>query len=202
MIVVGLTGSIGMGKSTTARFFADEGIPVHDADATVHDLYQAEAVEPVERAFPGTTKSGAIDRQELSRQLAGKPDGFKRLEAIVHPLVQERERRFLDQQRRAGTNFVLLDIPLLFENHREKAVDVVVVATCDPNIQRERVLSRPNMTEEKFQLILSRQMPDREKRKKADFLVDTGHGKDAARSRVSEIVKILRAGKMSEIANA
>lgn len=202
MIIVGLTGSIGMGKSTTARFFADEGIPVHDADATVHDLYQTEAVELVERAFPGTTISGVVDRRELSRQLAGKPEGFKRLEAIVHPLVQERERRFLEDQKRSDANLVLLDIPLLFENHREKAVDVVVVVTCDPDIQRERVLARPNMTEEKFQLILSRQTPDWEKRKKADFLVDTGQGKDAAQSRVREIVESLRAGKMSENVDA
>lgn len=202
MIIVGLTGSIGMGKSTTARFFADEGIPVHDADATVHDLYQTEAVELVERAFPGTTISGVVDRRELSRQLAGKPEGFKRLEAIVHPLVQERERRFLEDQKRSDANLVLLDIPLLFENHREKAVDVVVVVTCDPDIQRERVLARPNMTEEKFQLILSRQTPDWEKRKKADFLVDTGLGKDAARSRVREIVESLQAGKMSENVDA
>jgi dephospho-CoA kinase len=202
MIIVGLTGSIGMGKSTTARFFADEGIPVHDADATVHDLYQTEAVELVERAFPGTTISGVVDRRELSQQLAGKPEGFKRLEAIVHPLVQERERRFLEDQKRSDAKLVLLDIPLLFENHREKAVDVVVVVTCDPDIQRERVLARPNMTKEKFQLILSRQMPDREKRKKADFLVDTGLGKDAARSRVREIVESLQAGKMSENVDA
>lgn len=202
MIIVGLTGSIGMGKSTTARFFADEGIPVHDADATVHDLYQTEAVELVERAFPGTTISGVVDRRELSRQLAGKPEGFKRLEAIVHPLVQERERRFLEDQKRSDANLVLLDIPLLFENHREKSVDVVVVVTCDPDIQRERVLARPNMTEEKFQLILSRQTPDWEKRKKADFLVDTGQGKDAARSRVREIVESLQAGKMSENVDA
>lgn len=202
MLIVGLTGSIGMGKSTTAKFFAEEGIPVNDADAVVHDLYQSEAVEPVSRAFPGTAKNGVIDRQELSKQLALKSDGFKHLEAIVHPLVRARERRFLEHQRQSSTDIVLLDIPLLFEGGREDAVDVIVVVTCDPEIQRNRVLARPNMTEEKFGLILSRQMPDREKREKADFLIDTGKGMDVARERVRDIIKSLRAGKLSERTDA
>lgn len=202
MIIVGLTGSIGMGKSTTAKFFAEEGIPVNDADAVVHDLYRAEAVEPVGRAFPGTIKNDIIDRQELSRQLAANSDGFKKLEAIVHPLVRRREGQFLDHHRQAGADIVLLDIPLLFESGRENAVDAIVVVSCDPQIQRSRVLARPNMTEEKFELILSRQTSDVEKRQKADFVIDTGHGLDAARERVSCIVKSLRAGKMSEKSDA
>ncbi|MGF9566335.1 dephospho-CoA kinase [Neorhizobium sp. JUb45] len=202
MIIVGLTGSIGMGKSTTAKFFAEEGIPVNDADAVVHDLYQSEAVKPVGQAFPGTIKNGIIDRQELSRQLAENSDGFKTLEAIVHPLVRQREGHFLDRQRHAGAGIVLLDIPLLFESGRENAVDVIVVVSCDPKIQRQRVLARPNMTEEKFELILSRQIPDLEKRQKADFVIDTGDGLDAARKRVSGIIKSLRAGKMSEKSDA
>lgn len=202
MVIVGLTGSIGMGKTTTARFFAEEGIPVNDADAVVHDLYRTDAVEPVEREFPGSVKNGVVDRQELSRQLASRTDGFERLEAIVHPLVRERERQFLDHQKKAGADIVLLDIPLLFESDRENAVDAIVVVTCDPDIQRERVLARSNMTEEKFRLILSRQMPDQEKRQKADFLIYTGHGLDVAQTRVQAIIKSLRAGILSEKTDA
>ena len=192
MIVIGLTGSIGMGKSTTAKMFADEGVPVNDADAVVHDLYRTDAVVPVGEAFPGTVKDGAIDRAELSRQLSAAPEKFKQLEAIVHPLVRRREVEFLARHRQAGTDLVLLDIPLLFEVKGEDRVDVIVVVTCDPQIQRERVLARPGMTEEKLAMILSRQMPDAEKRQRADFLVDTGLGMEAARARVHEIVAKLR----------
>ncbi|MEB2845239.1 dephospho-CoA kinase [Rhizobiales bacterium RZME27] len=202
MIIIGLTGSIGMGKTTTARFFSEEGIAVNDADAVVHDLYKTDAVEPVGREFPGSVKNGAVDRQELSKQLAEQSDGFKRLEAIVHPLVRERERRFLDRQKQAGADIVVLDIPLLFESGRDDVMDTIVVVTSDPEIQRERVLARPAMTEEKFRLILSRQTPDREKRQKADFLVDTGNGMDPARTRVRAIIKSLRAGILSEKTDA
>jgi len=192
MIVIGLTGSIGMGKSTTAKMFAVEGVPVNDADAVVHDLYRTDAVAPVGDAFPGTVKDGIIDRLELSRQLAAAPEKFKQLEAIVHPLVRRREAEFLARQREAGTDLVLLDIPLLFEVKGEDRVDVIVVVTCDPQIQRERVLARPGMTEEKLAMILSRQMPDAEKRQRADFLVDTGLGMEAARAKVHQIVTRLR----------
>ena len=192
MIVIGLTGSIGMGKSTTAKMFADEGVPVNDADAVVHDLYRTDAVVPVGEAFPGTVKDGVIDRAELSRQLSAAPEKFKQLEAIVHPLVRRREVEFLTRHRESGTDFVLLDIPLLFEVKGEDRVDVIVVVTCDPQIQRERVLARPGMTEEKLAMILSRQMPDAEKRQRADFLVDTGLGMEAARAKVHEIVAQLR----------
>ncbi|MCJ9749458.1 dephospho-CoA kinase [Neorhizobium sp. BETTINA12A] len=198
MIVIGLTGSIGMGKSTTAKMFAEEGVPVNDADAVVHDLYRTDAVAPVGEAFPGTVKDGVIDRQELSRQLSAAPEKFQALEAIVHPLVRKREVDFLSRHREAGTDLVLLDIPLLFEVKGEDRVDVIVVVTCDPQIQRDRVLARPGMTEEKLAMILSRQMPDAEKRKRADFLVDTGLGLDAARERVREIIASLKAGKTSE----
>jgi dephospho-CoA kinase len=197
MIIIGLTGSIGMGKSTTAKMFAEAGIPVNDADAVVHDLYRGEAVGPVEHAFPGTVKEGVVDRQELSRRLAGDPAALRRLESIVHPLVRKREADFLAQHRALNSDMVLLDIPLLFEAGGEARVDVIVVVTCDPQIQRERVLARPNMTEEKLDMILSRQMPDAEKRKRADFLVDTGHGMEAARARVEEIIAALRSGTMS-----
>ncbi len=192
MIVIGLTGSIGMGKSTTAKMFADEGVPVNDADAVVHDLYRTDAVVPVGEAFLGTVKDGVIDRAELSRQLSAAPEKFKQLEAIVHPLVRRREVEFLNRHREAGTDLVLLDIPLLFEVKGEDRVDVIVVVTCDPQIQRERVLARPGMTEEKLAMILSRQMPDAEKRQRADFLVDTGLGMEAARAKVHEIVAQLR----------
>ncbi|MGI2036007.1 dephospho-CoA kinase [Rhizobium panacihumi] len=202
MIIIGLTGSIGMGKTTTAKFFAEEGVPVNDSDAVVHDLYRSDAVEPVGEAFPYAIRDGVVDRQALARQLAANADGFKRLEAIVHPLVRQRESQFLDRESQKGAEMVLLDIPLLFETERHNAVDAIVVVTCDPQIQRERVLARPDMTEEKFELILARQMPDQEKRQKADFLIDTGHGLDTARARVRQIIKSLRAGKLSEKTDA
>jgi dephospho-CoA kinase len=198
MIVVGLTGSIGMGKSTTADMFEQEGIPVNDADAVVHELYRGEAVGPVVGAFPGTLKDGAIDRQELSRQLSVDPGKLRLLESIVHPLVRRREADFLNHYREAGTEIAVLDIPLLFETGGEERVDVVVVVTCDPQIQRQRVLARPGMSEDKLKMILARQVPDREKRKKADFVIDTGAGMDAARQRVREIISSLKAGNMSD----
>ncbi|MGX5721061.1 dephospho-CoA kinase [Shinella zoogloeoides] len=188
MIVLGLTGSIGTGKSTTAAMFRDLGVPVHDADATVHDLYRAEAVAPVAALFPDALEAGVIDRKALSAVLARSPERFGELEAVIHPLVRARETAFLDAERRNGAPLVLLDIPLLYETGGEKRVDKVVVVTCDPQVQRERVLARPGMTEEKFQLILSRQMPDAEKRRRADFIIDTGRGLDVAREQVEEII--------------
>ncbi|KEQ03333.1 dephospho-CoA kinase [Pseudorhizobium pelagicum] len=202
MIVIGLTGSIGMGKSTTARMFAEAGLAVNDADAVVHDLYRSEAVEPIGKAFPGSIADGSVDRQELARQLAADPSRFKDLEAIVHPLVRQREAQFVQARQAAGDDMIVLDIPLLFEVGGEKRVDVVVVVTCDPRIQRERVLARPGMTVEKFELILARQVPDQVKRRKADFLIDTGEGMEAARSRVDEIIAALRAGRKSETSHA
>ncbi|MCJ8519822.1 dephospho-CoA kinase [Pseudorhizobium tarimense] len=202
MIVVGLTGSIGMGKSTTARMFAEAGIPVNDADAVVHDLYRAEAVAPIGKAFPGTVVDGQVDRQELSRQLAAEPSRFPELEAIVHPLVRARETAFVKKHQSAGDDIVLLDIPLLFEVGVENRVDVIVVVTCDPQVQQDRVLARPGMTMEKFELIRSRQIPDQEKRNKADFLIDTGQGLEAARERVHQIIVALRSGMRSEKSDA
>lgn len=202
MIVIGLTGSIGMGKTTTAAMFAAEGIPVNDADAVVHDLYRSEAVEPMRQAFPGVVVDGIVDRAELARHLRENPADFARLEAIVHPLVREKERAFLEQARAAGEGIVLLDIPLLFETGGQDRVDTVVVVSCDADIQRERVLARPGMTEEKFAMILSRQMPDAEKRKRADFIVDTGQGHDAARCQVREILTSLRERKNRETHDA
>lgn len=198
MIRIGLTGSIGMGKSTSAKLFVEAGIPVNDSDAVVHDLYSGEAVPLVEAAFPGTTAGGRVDRQKLSRKLAGDPSGFKRLEAIVHPLVRDRERQFLERQRKAGADMVVLDIPLLFETGADKRLDKIVVVSCDPQIQRERVLARPGMTEEKFNMILSRQTPDAEKRARADYVIDTSGSIEAAGEQVKEIIADLRRKQQSK----
>ncbi|MGV2066152.1 dephospho-CoA kinase [Agrobacterium sp. 22-226-1] len=193
MIVIGLTGSIGMGKTTTAKLFAGEGVPVLDSDEVVHGLYRAEAVPLIEAAFPGTTVSGTVDRQKLGEVLRQNPANFSRLEEIVHPLVRGRQEAFLEQARKEDRQFALLDIPLLFETGAESRVDKVVVVSCAPEIQRERVLSRPGMTEEKFEMILARQMPDAEKRRRADFIVDSGNGVEAARDQVREILQKLAA---------
>jgi dephospho-CoA kinase len=192
MIRLGLTGSIGMGKSTTSQMFRDEGLQVIDSDAVVHDLYRGEAVPLIERAFPGTTVDGQVDRAKLSARLSAHPEDFKLLEMIVHPLVRKREIETITQARDAGADIIVLDIPLLFESSTESRVDKVVVVTCDPQIQRERVLARPGMTEEKFAMILGRQMPDVEKRHRANFIIDTGLGFDHARAEVSRIVAALR----------
>lgn len=192
MIVIGLTGSIGMGKSTTAALFAKEGIPVNDADRVVHELYRGAAVEPVGKAFPGTVVAGAIDRRELSRQLAENPAKFRLLEEIVHPLVRDRETQFLMEHRKSGVPMVVLDIPLLFEVGGEHRVDRVVLASCDPRTQRDRVLARPGMTLEKFELIVSRQMPDEEKRARADFVIETGNGLEPAREQVRAVIRRIK----------
>ena len=188
MLLLGLTGSIGTGKSTTAKMFAAQGIPVNDADQVVHELYAGEAVPLIEAAFPGTTADGKVDRALLARQLIDNPEGFKRLEAIVHPLVRQKEVAFLEQKRAKGTPAVLLDIPLLYETGGEKRLDKVIVVTCSPETQAERVLARPGMTEEKFKSILARQVPDAEKRQRADFIVDTEQGMEAARAQVRDIL--------------
>ncbi|MCZ7494803.1 dephospho-CoA kinase [Agrobacterium rhizogenes] len=193
MIVIGLTGSIGMGKTTTAKLFAGEGVPVLDSDEVVHGLYRAEAVPLIEATFPGTTVSGAVDRQKLGEILRQNPANFSRLEEIVHPLVRATQEAFLAQARTEDRQFAVLDIPLLFETGAEGRVDKVVVVSCAPEIQRERVLSRPGMTEEKFEMILARQMPDAEKRRRADFIVDSGNGVEAARDQVRQILQKLAA---------
>jgi dephospho-CoA kinase len=188
MIVLGLTGSIGMGKSTTAKFFAEEGVPVHDADATVHRLYESEAVAAIEAAFPGTTTDGKVDRPKLAARVLGDDEARKRLEAIVHPLVRESETKFLSEARARQAPVVVLDIPLLYETGGEQRVDAVVVVSAPPEVQRERVLARPGMTEERFAQILAAQVPDAEKRRRADFVVDTSQGFDAARAQVRDIL--------------
>jgi dephospho-CoA kinase len=193
VIRIGLTGSIGMGKSTTAKMFAAEGVPVHDADATVHALYSGRAAPLIEAAFPGTVTDGKVDRTRLSPHVLGKPDAMKKLEAIVHPLVREEEQLFLQRARADHRRFVMLDIPLLFETGGETRVDAVVVVTADADIQRDRVLARPGMSEDRFEAILAKQMPDAEKRRRAHFLVDTGKGMDPAKRQVRAILKALAA---------
>jgi dephospho-CoA kinase len=188
MLVLGLTGSVGMGKSTTAGFFAEAGVPVHDSDAVVHRLYEGEAVVAVEAAFPGTTVDGKVDRSRLAARVLNDPAALKQLEAIVHPLVHEAERRMLAEAEANGEAVVVMDIPLLFEIGREQRVDAVVVASAPADVQRARVLARPGMTVEKLESILARQMPDSEKRRRADFVVDTSLGFESARAQVGAIL--------------
>jgi dephospho-CoA kinase len=192
MIVLGLTGSIGMGKSTTADLFRAAGVPVHDADATVHALYRGAAVAPIEEAFPGTTRDGAVDREALAARVLGDDTAVKRLEAIVHPLVRAAEVDFLERSRKEGRAVVVLDIPLLFETGGDARVHAVVTVTAPPAIQRTRVLARPGMSEEKFAKILARQLPDADKRRRSHFLVDTARGVDPARLQVLGILRALR----------
>lgn len=188
MFVLGLTGSLGMGKSTTAKFFAEEGVRVHDADAAVHRLYEGDAATKIEAAFPGTTVGGKVDRAALGTRVLEDPAAMRQLEAIVHPLVRAAEERFLEQAGREKANVVVLDIPLLFETGGDKRCDAVVVASAPREIQRARLLERPGMTEQKFAAILAKQMPDEEKRRRADFVVDTSKGFEAARAQVREIL--------------
>jgi dephospho-CoA kinase len=188
MIVLGLTGSIGMGKSTTAKLFAEAGVPVYDADATVHMVYEGEAAPAIEAAFPGTTVDGKVDRNRLSARVVHDAAAIKRLEEIVHPMLRAYHQKFLDEAERSGAPVAVVDVPLLFETGGEKRVDAVVVVTTSPETQRRRILSRDNMSEEKLDAILARQLPDAEKRKRADFIVDTSHGLDPVRDRIRDIL--------------
>jgi dephospho-CoA kinase len=189
MFILGLTGSLGMGKSTTAKFFAEEGVPVHDADAAVHALYAAEAVPLIEAEFPGTTGGGKVDRDKLGKRVLGDAAAIKKLEAIVHPLVRAAEERFLAAAERGGAKVAVLDIPLLFETGGEKRCDAVVVVSAPPDVQRLRAFERPGMDEKKFRAILANQMPDAEKRARADFVVDSGQGFEHARAQVRDILR-------------
>jgi dephospho-CoA kinase len=194
VIVVGLTGSIGMGKSTTATMFREAGVPVYDADAAVHDLYAKDgaAVAPVGEAFPGVVSDGAFDREALRQRVLGDPEALKRLNAIVHPLVGRDRVGFFQQAQAQGADMVVLDIPLLFETGGHANMDAVVVVTAPAELQRERVLARPGMTPERLDAILAQQMADAEKRARAHFVVDTSRGLEAAREQVAEIVAVLR----------
>jgi dephospho-CoA kinase len=195
MIVLGLTGSIGMGKSTTARMFEDAGVPVHDSDATVHKLYAGPAAPLVEEAFPGTVRDGVVDRGLLGSRVLGDKSALARLEAIIHPLVRAEADAFLEQNRKTGAPVIVLDIPLLFETGGRDRVDRVLVVTADAAIQRDRVLSRPGMTPERFEAILASQVPDATKRAAADYVIDTGLGLDHARHAVASVLDDLAGEK-------
>jgi len=188
VIILGLTGSIGMGKSTTARMFIEAGVPVHDSDETVHRLYSGKAAPLIEKEFPGTVIDGVVDRARLAAAVLGDAAALKKLEAIVHPLVREDEKSFLARHRAAGAALVVLDIPLLFEVKATDRVDKVLVVTAPLGVQRQRVLARPGMTEGKFEAILAKQIPDEEKRRLADYVIDTGEGMDAAEKAVRAVV--------------
>lgn len=200
MKIVALTGSIGMGKSATARLFADAGIPVFDSDACVHELYApgGAAVAPVEAAFPGVVRDGSIDRETLARRLREDETGFERLEAIVHPLVAASRNAFLEAADKAGQDMVLLDIPLLFETGGDTLADIVVVVSAPDDVRRERVLQRPGMTPEKLDSIIARQIPDSIKRSKADYVITTADGIEDARRQVDDVIRKIRAGDPGE----
>ena len=189
MFILGLTGSLGMGKSTTAKFFAEEGVPVHDADAVVHGLYAGEGAAAIEAAFPGTATDGKVDREKLAKRVVGDAAAIKRLEGIVHPLVAQARERFLAAAERGGAKVAVLDIPLLYETGGDARCDAVVVVTAPADVQRRRAFERPGMTEEKLAALTAKQMPDAEKRARADFIVDSGQGFDAARAQVREILR-------------
>jgi dephospho-CoA kinase len=188
MFILGLTGSIGMGKSTTAKFFAAEGVPVHDADAVVHRLYEGEATPQIEAAFPGTTQDGKVNREKLGQRVLGDDAAIKRLEAIVHPLVAEARERFLTEAERKGASIAVLDIPLLFETGGDARCDAVVVVSAPADTQRQRAFERAGMTEQKLAAVMAKQIPDEEKRQRADFVVDTSQGFERARAQVREIL--------------
>ncbi|MDR3493065.1 MAG: dephospho-CoA kinase [Ancalomicrobiaceae bacterium] len=192
MIRLGLTGSIGMGKSTTAAMFARVGVPVYDADATVHALYRGAAAPLIEAAFPGTVRDGVVVREELAKRVLGRPEALARLEAIVHPLAEAAEAEFLAEAAANAEPIVVLDIPLLFEVGAERRVDKVVVVSAPAEMQRARVLDRAGMTEERLSQILSRQVPDEEKRRRADFIVDTSRDFAEAEAQVRAILDVLK----------
>jgi dephospho-CoA kinase len=196
MFILGLTGSLGMGKSTTAKFFAAEGVPVHDADAVVHRLYDGAATAAIEAAFPGTTGNGKVDRDRLGKRVLGDAAAIKRLEAIVHPLVAEAREQFLAEAEKAGAPVAVLDIPLLYETGGDARCDAVVVVSAPAEVQRTRAFERPGMSDDKLLAILAKQMPDEEKRARADFVVDTSRGYEAAQAQVRDILQaVAKMGK-------
>lgn len=198
MIVIGLTGSIGMGKTTAGAMFADRAIPVISADEIVHQLYAGRAAGAIETAFPGTVIDGVVDRDRLSKAVLNDERAFRRLESIVHPLVAEEREAFVEKQRAAGQKIVVLDIPLLFEGNAQEIVDRVVVVSCGEDLQRQRVMKRPGMTEEKFRAILARQMPDAQKRARADYVVDTSGTFEQTRRQIDKIIDELNANSQPQ----
>lgn len=192
MLVIGLTGSIGMGKSTAAAYFAERGVPVFDADAEVHRLYEGDAVPAIASAFPAAVRDGRVDRAALAKAIAARSDGLKTLEGLVHPMVVRSELDFLRRQEAKGQAFAVLEIPLLFETDAIDRVDVAIVVSAPPDIQRHRVLARPGMTVEKLEHLLARQLPDAEKRARADFIVDSGAGLSKMHHELDMILESLR----------
>jgi dephospho-CoA kinase len=194
VIVLGLTGSIGMGKSTTAAMFREAGVPVYDADAAVHATYEkgGACVEPLRAAFPGVVRDDAVDREALRQAVLGRPEELKRLGGIVHPIIRGEQRAFFDAAAEAGEDLVVMDVPLLFENGGERHVDAVAVVTAPAEVQRARVLDREGMSPGRLAAILAQQTPDAEKRARADFVIDTGQGLEPVRRQVAEIIAILR----------
>jgi dephospho-CoA kinase len=188
MLLLGLTGSIGMGKSTTAKLFEEAGVPVYDADAMVHRIYEGEAAPVIEAAFPGTTVGGKVDRQKLSARVVHDAAAMKQLESLVHPMLRAHQDAFLARAEQSGAPVAVLDIPLLFETGGETRVDAVVVVTTSPEVQRARILARPQMTPDKLEAILARQLPDAEKRRRADFVVDTSDGLEPVRRQIRDIL--------------
>ncbi len=191
MIVLGLTGSIGMGKSTAAQMFMDAGIPVYSADETVHKLYSGVAAPLIEAAFPGVTENGVVDRAELSKAVIGNPEALKKLESIIHPLVRSEENAFRKTAELQGAKLVVIDIPLLFETGGDERVDKILVVSAPTDVQKKRVLARSDMTPEKLEAILKRQTPDAEKRGRADFVVNTDQSFDATRAEINDIIRVL-----------
>jgi dephospho-CoA kinase len=191
--VLCLTGSLGMGKSTAAKFFAEEGVPVHDSDATVHALYEGEAVPLIEQAFPGSTAGGAVDRNKLAAMVLNDKAAMTRLEAIVHPMVTASREKFVDEARRQGASVVVLDVPLLFETQANRRCDAVVVVSAPSEVQRKRAFDRPGMTDDKLAAILAKQIPDSEKRRRADFVVDSSQSFDHTRAQIREILRKIAA---------
>jgi dephospho-CoA kinase len=187
--VLCLTGSLGMGKSTAARFFAEEGVPVHDSDATVHALYEGEATALIEQAFPGSTRDGKVDRTRLAAMVLNDQAALARLEAIVHPMVTASRDTFIAEARKQGAKIVVLDIPLLFETKADRGCDAVVVVSAPAEVQRKRAFERPGMTDDKLAAILIKQMPDAEKRRRADFIVDSSQSFDHTRAQIREILR-------------
>jgi dephospho-CoA kinase len=191
VLTIGLTGSIGMGKSTTAAMFRELGVPVHDSDAAVHELYASSAVFEVSAAFPGVVRDGAIDRNLLAAKVLGDRLAIRRLQEIVHPKVLAHRQEFLQRIRAGGYPFCVVDVPLLFETGAEQSVNVILVVTSTPDVQKQRVMSRPGMTTDKFEAIISNQMPDREKRRRAHWIIETTNGIACARRQVSGILRAL-----------
>ncbi len=192
MLIIGLTGSIAMGKSTVAKMLLKNGIPMISADQIVHDLYEDEAVPILEKAFPGSTENNQVNREKLLSLLLKEEDGFKKLEILIHPLVRQKEWEFIKENKDKGSNLVAIEIPLLFETGAEKLMDVVLLASAPAEVQKQTVMARPGMTTEKFKTLLAKQMPDAEKRKKADFIVDTSCSLSETEDQLKEIIVLLK----------